>query len=76
MSEQPDNTNTRFRIWQQNLNTSMVAQASLLNNTSLSDWDIIIIQEPHINFLHNTSANHQWHVLYPMQHYSHPQQRT
>ncbi|KIK32793.1 hypothetical protein CY34DRAFT_38340, partial [Suillus luteus UH-Slu-Lm8-n1] len=52
------------RIWQQNLNTSMVAQASLLNNASISDWDIITIQEPHINFLRNTSANHKWRVLY------------
>jgi len=36
----------------------------------------MVIQEPHINFLHNTSANHHWHVLYPTQHYTHPQQWT
>ncbi|KAG1805823.1 uncharacterized protein BJ212DRAFT_1237263, partial [Suillus subaureus] len=37
------------------------------------DWDTMVIQEPHINFLHNTCANHHWHVLYPSWHYSHPQ---
>ncbi|KAG2050494.1 hypothetical protein BDR06DRAFT_891588, partial [Suillus hirtellus] len=36
----------------------------------------MVIQEPYINFLRNTSANHTWHVIYPTNHYSHPQQRT
>ncbi|KAG2066790.1 hypothetical protein BDR04DRAFT_987690, partial [Suillus decipiens] len=51
---------------QQNLNTSMVTQASLLNNPELTtDWDIITIQESYINFLCNTCVNHRWHVIYP-----------
>ncbi|KAG1791260.1 uncharacterized protein HD556DRAFT_1241061, partial [Suillus plorans] len=54
----------------------MAAQASLLNNPNASKWDIILIQEPHINFLRNTSANHHWHVIYPTQHYTHLRQRT
>ncbi|KIK47992.1 hypothetical protein CY34DRAFT_36412, partial [Suillus luteus UH-Slu-Lm8-n1] len=52
-------------IWQQNLNTSMAAQEALLNSPKISEWDIIVIQEPYINFLRNTRANHRWHVLYP-----------
>ncbi|KAG2048697.1 hypothetical protein BDR06DRAFT_895025, partial [Suillus hirtellus] len=66
MPEHANLQNDRLRIWQQNLNTSMVAQASLLNNSATAkDWDLILIQEPYINFLHNMNANHRWHVLYP-----------
>ncbi|KAJ8593676.1 hypothetical protein M405DRAFT_731037, partial [Rhizopogon salebrosus TDB-379] len=65
MSEHPPNDIASLRIWQQNLNTSLTAQASLLNNPNAANWDLIVIQEPHINFLRNTSANHHWHVLYP-----------
>ncbi|KIK38821.1 hypothetical protein CY34DRAFT_40840, partial [Suillus luteus UH-Slu-Lm8-n1] len=65
MSEHRNEPIVRLHIWQQNLNNSMVAQASLLNSPSISKWDIILIQEPHINFLRNTSTNHHWHVIYP-----------
>ncbi|KAG1809362.1 uncharacterized protein BJ212DRAFT_1279487, partial [Suillus subaureus] len=52
----------------------MVTQVSLLNNSALTrDWDLIIIQEPYINFLRNTCANHCWHVLYPTEHFTNPQ---
>lgn len=71
----PTNTE-RLRIWQQNLNASLTAQASLLNNNDMDEWDVVAIQEPHINFLRNTHANHHWHVIYPTQHFSHPRQRT
>ncbi|KAG1786572.1 uncharacterized protein HD556DRAFT_1248132, partial [Suillus plorans] len=72
---QIDNT-AELKIWQQNLNTSLVAQESLLNSPDILDWDILILQEPHINFLRNTRANHRWHVIYPTNHYTNPQQRT
>ncbi|KAJ8582675.1 hypothetical protein M405DRAFT_699450, partial [Rhizopogon salebrosus TDB-379] len=65
-----------LKIWQQNLNTSLTAQESLLNSPEISQWDILAIQEPHINFLRNTRANHHWHVLYPTHHLTHPQQRS
>ncbi|KIK34351.1 hypothetical protein CY34DRAFT_98177, partial [Suillus luteus UH-Slu-Lm8-n1] len=65
MSEGPNENRATLRIWQQNLNKSLTAQASLLNNKSASDWDIMVIQEPYINSLRNTNANHTWHVLYP-----------
>ncbi|KAG0708314.1 hypothetical protein DFH29DRAFT_994162 [Suillus ampliporus] len=79
MPEQTPNPNTnpaRLKIWQQNLNTSMAARESLLNNPQASDWNVISIQEPYINFLRNTRANHKWHILYPMHHYTHPQKRS
>ncbi|KAG2032056.1 hypothetical protein BDR03DRAFT_803293, partial [Suillus americanus] len=40
------------------------------------EYDIIALQEPHINFLRNTRANHRWHVLYPSHHHTSPQTRT
>ncbi|KAG2059250.1 hypothetical protein BDR06DRAFT_874921 [Suillus hirtellus] len=66
----------RLQIWQQNLNTSFTAQSSLLSNNKMANWDIIAIQEPYINFLHNTHANHHWYIIYPTQRFSHPQQWT
>jgi endonuclease/exonuclease/phosphatase family metal-dependent hydrolase len=75
MSEHNRQPTVNLKIWQQNLNTSLIAQESLLNNPDMANWDILILQEPHINFLRNTRANHKWHVLYPTQHYTHPLQR-
>lgn len=54
----------------------MTAQASLLNSPSAMEWDVMVIQEPYLNFLRNTCANHRWHVIYPSQHYTHPQRRS
>lgn len=77
MSNHTSNSPARLRIWQQNLNASMISQASLLNNSKLAtDWDLIVIQEPYINFLRNTCANHHWHVLYPSEHFTNPQRRS
>jgi len=76
MPSDPTEPPTRLRIWQQNLNTSLIAQSSLLNGPHASKWDIIVIQEPYINFLRNTSASQRWHMLYPTHHYTHPLQCT
>jgi exonuclease III len=54
----------------------MAVQEALLNSPIANHWDIIVIQEPYLNFLCNTRANHKWHVLYPTQHYTHPQKRS
>lgn len=75
-SQTPPPSPARLRIWQQNLNASMAAQEALLNSSVANHWDIIVIQEPYLNFLRNTRANHIWHVLYPTQHYTHPQKRS
>jgi exonuclease III len=76
MFEQQNPPTVNLKIWQQNLNTSLTAQEALLNNPEIANWDILVLQEPHINFLRNTRANHKWHVLYPTQHYTHPLQRS
>jgi hypothetical protein len=76
MYNNDQDTTSKLQIWQQNLNTSLTAQTSLLNNSCNDKWDIIALQEPYINTVRNTSANRHWHVLYPTQHYTHPQQRT
>ncbi|KAG2074137.1 hypothetical protein BDR04DRAFT_938799, partial [Suillus decipiens] len=46
------------------------------NNAEMSKWDILVIKEPHINFLCNMSANYHWHIIYPSQHLTHSQQKT
>jgi hypothetical protein len=76
MPEQPVEDTIKLHIWQQNLNTFPMAQASLLNNPDMADWDVIAIQEPYINFLCNTSVNNHWHVIYLSWHYTHPQHKT
>ena len=55
----------QLKIWQQNLNTSHIALHSLLNNKIADDWDIIALQEPPVDRLSNTKANHCWCMVYP-----------
>lgn len=76
MSEQPEPTNVSLQIWQQNLNASLAAQESMMNSLEITKQDVLAIQEPHVNFLRNTCASHNWHVIYPTYHYLHPQKRS
>ncbi|KIJ15168.1 hypothetical protein PAXINDRAFT_77920, partial [Paxillus involutus ATCC 200175] len=64
MSEQQPETPQLLRIWQQNLNGSDRAQYSLLNGPGASQWDILAIQEPHINGLMNTSSTGSFRAVY------------
>lgn len=64
-----NNSPSYLRIWQQNLNNSFVAQHTLLNSTHLSDFEILFLQELHINGFNNTISNHHYHVLYPSTHF-------
>jgi endonuclease/exonuclease/phosphatase family metal-dependent hydrolase len=41
----------------------------MLNSLNPNDWDIIAIQEPHIDFNGVTRATHPWRVVYPTRHY-------
>ncbi|KAG2070303.1 hypothetical protein BDR04DRAFT_1019257, partial [Suillus decipiens] len=59
-------------IWQQNLNTSLVVQHSLLNSPIAQDWDIVALQEPHINSLKNSILSPYFHAVYPTTHFSKP----
>ena len=64
------NDSLRLKIWQQNLNTSNIAQLSLLNNTDRGNWDILMLQEPYINSIGNTASFHHYHVVYPTLHHA------
>jgi Endonuclease-reverse transcriptase len=58
----------RLRIYQQNLNKSDKAQYDLLNSPIHKEWDLLLLQEPYIDTLGNTKANHYWRVIYPTSH--------
>ncbi|KAF8875637.1 hypothetical protein BD779DRAFT_1443159, partial [Infundibulicybe gibba] len=53
-----------LKIWQQNINKSLVGQHDLLNSAGKT-YDIVAIQEPHIDFLGNTRANPHWDPVRP-----------
>jgi len=54
----------QLRIWQQNLNKSLISQQHLLNTARPSEWDILLLQEPWFGNT-VTQASHSWRVLYP-----------
>jgi exonuclease III len=69
MSDTTDNREPRrLRIWQQNLNRSLEGQLDLLQSLKDDDYDIVALQEPHIDFLGRTRANPHWTVVYPKRH--------
>lgn len=57
---------TFLQICQLNTNKSNDAQSALLQN--IGEFDIVTIQEPHIDFLKNTRVSHDWVVVYPTGH--------
>jgi len=57
-----------LRIWQQNLNKSLMVQQHLLNSAHPKDWDILLLQEPWFGNT-VTRASHHWRVLYPDTHF-------
>ena len=61
---------TRLHIWQENVNASDVTQHRTLNTKAYNEYDVIAFQEPYIDFLGNTRASHDWHVIYPSTHLS------
>jgi hypothetical protein len=66
MSDTTDIRESRkLRIWQQNLNRSLEGQLDLLQSLKDNDYDIVALQEPHIDFLGRTRANPHWTVVYP-----------
>lgn len=54
-----------LRIWQQNVNKSLAAQTDLLHSATPDKFDILAIQEPYLDHLHNTRATYGWSVIYP-----------
>jgi hypothetical protein len=63
---------SKLRIWQQNINRSLVAQHDLLNALGDNDYDICAIQEPYLDAMHKTRANSHWSVIYPSTHMIEP----
>lgn len=59
-----------LRFVQLNVNKSNTSQSALLH--SIADYDLVFLQEPHIDFLKNTRASHQWRVIYPPRHKDSP----
>ena len=59
-------------FWQKNVNKSLTSQLDLLNNTDPKLFNFIFLQEPHVDFLNLTRANHQWSVIYPTCHHASP----
>lgn len=50
------------------MNASRNAHEEFLNAGYLDNYDIIAIQEPWLDRMHNTRALHQWRVIYPTHH--------
>ena len=71
-----DTTNERepwkLRIWQQNLNQFLEGQLDLLQSLKDDNYNIVALQEPHIDFLGRTRANPHWTVIYPKRHLADP----
>ncbi|TFY52504.1 hypothetical protein EVJ58_g9980 [Rhodofomes roseus] len=60
-----DETKT-LKICQLNANKSNTAQSAFLH--TIADYDVVALQEPHIDFLKNTRASQNWIVIYPTGH--------
>ncbi|TFK16961.1 hypothetical protein FA15DRAFT_546699, partial [Coprinopsis marcescibilis] len=67
----PTNNERQLRIWQQNINKSLIGQMDLLVAMKRK-YDICAIQEPYIDFLGLTWANSNWTVIYPHNHTKNP----
>ncbi len=61
-------------ILQQNTHKSRTAQLDVLNNITTNTYDIILIQEPHIDHLNLMRATSHWKVIYPSRHDLYPQE--
>lgn len=55
-----------IKIGQLNMNKSNIAQSAYLH--MIADLDIVLLQEPHIDFLKNSRASQQWRPVYPPRH--------
>ena len=77
MTEQPTHSppprsQQHLKIRQQNLNKSLTAQSEMLQQLVPHEYDIATIQEPYLDFNHNSCTSHNWYTLYPKEHYAKP----
>lgn len=68
MNGHNDTTFSKLRLWQQNVNASNVTQFGLFNDRSWAEYDVLALQEPYLDYLNNTRASRDWHVVYPSTH--------
>ena len=55
-------------IWQQHLNKSNDAQVDLINLAKLTEWGVLVLQEPYLNHHNKTHSSSHWRVIYPVVH--------
>lgn len=62
--------NKELTVWQQNLNKSQTGQHDLISSSKLikAGIDLVVLQEPSINFLGKTVASRDWIPVYPSTH--------
>jgi hypothetical protein len=65
MNELPRNT---FKIRSQNINKSLIAQHDLLQMAG-QDYDLILIQEPYLDFNSLSCSNAYYNIIYPTGHH-------
>ncbi|KZV59438.1 hypothetical protein PENSPDRAFT_595454, partial [Peniophora sp. CONT] len=63
-ADDPPRTRT-LRIFQQNMNKMSAGHDYLINSSALSDYDLVLFQEPYIDQVGNTRATRNWNVIYP-----------
>jgi len=71
MPDTTANPSRPLKIWQQNINTSNIAQQHCLETMSDQQADIALLQEPYIDFQGSSHANLSWHPVYPKGHQQH-----
>jgi len=69
MSEKLEPTPTRLWILQINLNKSSKAHLELYNKVSRDEWDIILVQEPHVTAMGNIRTPNGYVTVAPAEHY-------
>ncbi|KAJ7140151.1 hypothetical protein C8R43DRAFT_892918, partial [Mycena crocata] len=62
----------RLRIWQQNLNKNLNSQIHCLTAAKPEVYDLILIQEPHIDFRGVSRSNPRFASVYPTLHSRQP----
>ncbi|KAJ7117899.1 hypothetical protein C8R43DRAFT_901832, partial [Mycena crocata] len=62
----------RLRIWQQNLNKNLVSQIHCLAAAKPEIYDLVLIQEPHIDFRGVSRSNLRFASIYPSHHSRRP----
>ena len=70
MNRATNDTPMTMNIWQQNLNKLDAAQQDLINSIDPNIYNTLVLQEPYIDFLHNTCANQRWYPLLPSTHHN------